>query len=245
MTSNSWSLRFLFRKIFASIAMMFLVATPSLSEGVSIKNLGHSSLLIKGDDKSILLNPFKAVGCAEGLRESKLQVDIILASSELADEGSRISEGIFFVQPGSYLVNGFTFEGFSLPHDRLGGRRYGTSTLWTWNLGGFSFAHLGGAAAPLSFENKLLLGNPDVLIIAVGGGAKVYNGQEAANVVKALKPKIVIPVQYVRGKKPSECDQTGIQPFLDAMNGIEVKKVGNTLKLSKINSQKMTINLMK
>lgn len=32
----------------------------------------------------------------------------------------------------------------------------------------------------------MLLGRPDVLIIGVGGGAKVYDGTEAAAVVKEL-----------------------------------------------------------
>ena len=223
---------------------MFFFALPSLAEGVAVKYFGHSALLLTGENKRILLNPFKAVACAEGLSEPKLKVDIILASSELADEGARISEGRFFVKPGSYELDGFNFEGFQVPHDRLGGRRYGYSTLWTWEQGGLKFAHLGGSASSLSIEDKLLIGRPDVLIIAVGGGAKIYNGQEAARVVNELQPKVVIPVQYVRGEKPVACDQEGIQPFLEAMRPIEVKKVGNQFPLSMKLPSQMTIFLM-
>lgn len=217
---------------------------PALAEGVAIKNYGHSALLVKGGGKRILLNPFQAVACAQGLSEPRVKADLIFASSELADEGARIAEGIFFVQPGSYLVDDFSFEGFHVPHDRMGGRRFGNATVWTWEQGGMKFAHLGGSASSLTLENKLLLGRPDVLIIAVGGGAKVYNGQEAAIVVNELKPKIVIPVQYVRGDIPSNCDQTGIQPFLDAMNGIKVKKVGSSVNLSSKKSDETSIYLM-
>ena len=224
---------------------MSLIASPSFAEGVSIKNFGHSSLLIKGDDKHILLNPFKAVACAEGLSEPKLKVDFILASSELPDEGARIAEGLFFVKPGSYLVDGFRFEGFQVPHDRMGGRRFGYSTVWTWKQGGLKFAHLGGSASPLSLEDKLLLGNPDVLIIAVGGGSKVYNGQEAALVINELKPKIIIPVQYLRNKQSSDCDQSGIEPFLEAMKGVELKKVGNQFPLTSNMPLQRTIYIMK
>ena len=46
-------------------AVLFF-ASSSLAGGVSIRSFGHSSLLIKGDGKSVLLNPFKAVGCASG-----------------------------------------------------------------------------------------------------------------------------------------------------------------------------------
>ena len=35
--------------------------------GVSITSYGHSALLIRGGGATVLLNPFKAVGCAAGL----------------------------------------------------------------------------------------------------------------------------------------------------------------------------------
>ena len=74
------------------------------------------------------------------------------------------------------------------------------------------FAHPGGAAT-LQPEDKALLGRPDVLILGVGGGAKVYDGVEAADVVKQLNPKVVIPVQYVRSEPPADRDQTGAKDF--------------------------------
>ena len=216
-----------------------------MAGGVRITNHGHSALFIKGGGQSVLLNPFKAVGCAEGLKEPRLRANVILASSELADEGARIAKGTFLVKPGSYRIEGLNLEGFTAPHDRFGGRRYGLATLWQWTQGGLSFAHLGGGAAPLTGEDKVLLGRPDILIIAVGGGAKAYNGVEAAKVVKDLKPKQVIPVQYIRGTSPSNCDQTGVQPFLDAMKGTEVRKVGKTLYLPSKLSEQTVINVMR
>ena len=47
-----------------------------------------------------------------------------------------------------------------------------------------------------------------------------------------------------RGKSVENCDQTGIQPFLDAMPDVEVKTVGPTLNLGKKLLEKPTINLM-
>ncbi len=227
---------------------IFLVSSSSLSAmagGVQITSFGHSSLLIKGGGQSVLLNPFKAVGCAAGLKEPRLRANVILASSELADEGARVAKGIYLVKPGSYRIKGLNFEGFTAPHDRFGGRRYGLATLWQWTQGGLSFAHLGGSAAPLTEEDKILIGRPDVLVIAVGGGAKVYDGLEAANIVKYLSPRHVIPVQYVRGKTSDDCDQTGIQPFLDAMKGTQVRKVGKTLNLRNTLPSQTVINIMR
>ncbi len=49
--------------------------------------------------------------------------------------------------------------------------------------------------------------------------------------VRQLNPRRVIPVQYVNGEAPSGCDQGGVQPFLDAMSGTQVRQTGPSLSL--------------
>ena len=194
-----------------------LAASPALAgTGVTITSYGHSALLISGGGASVLVNPFKAVACASGLVEPRVSATVVLASSRLLDEGAPVARGKMLVEPGSYKLGGLAIEGIAGPHDRVNGRRFGQSTLWRWKQGGLDIAHLGGTAAKLSPSDKVMLGRPDVLIIGVGGGAKVYTGAEAAEVVRELKPRRVIPVQYVSGKTPKDCDQTTVQPFLDA-----------------------------
>jgi len=213
-------------------ALLTSVGSGALqAAGVSITSFGHSALLIRGGGQSVLVNPFRAVGCAKGLSEPSVSASVTLASSELPDEGARIGGGTYLSKPGSYRVGGMELEGFSAPHDRMGGRRFGNATIWRWQQGGLNFAHLGGTAAPLSGEDRVLLGRPDVLIIGVGGGGKVYTGEEAAEVVRQLNPRRVIPVQYVNGEAPTGCDQGGVQPFLEAMSGSKVRQVGPTLSL--------------
>ena len=230
----------------AATALLSTLAIPAVrAAGVTITSYGHSALLINGGGRSVLVNPFKAVGCAKGLREPRVNATVTLASSELPDEGARIGGGTYLVKPGSYRVGGLNLEGFSAPHDRVGGRRFGNATIWRWQQGGLSFAHLGGSAAPLSGEDKVLLGRPDVLIIGVGGGGKVYDGKEAAEVVRQLNPRRVIPVQYVSGNAPQGCDQGGVQPFLDAMGGTTVRRVGTTLSLPGTLGDNTVIDVMR
>ncbi|MCP9905296.1 Zn-dependent hydrolase, partial [Cyanobium sp. BA5m-10] len=78
-----------------------------------------------------------------------------------------------------------------------------------------------------------------------GGGAKVYTGAEAAEVVRELQPRRVIPVQFVSGKTPKDCDQTTLQPFLDAMAGTPVKRPGRTLSLPGKLGDGMVIEVMR
>jgi L-ascorbate metabolism protein UlaG (beta-lactamase superfamily) len=229
----------------AVVALPLSVLPAGAETGVRITSYGHSALLIQGGGATVLLNPFKAVGCAAGLPEPRVSANVILASSRLLDEGAPVASGRLLSSPGSYRVAGLKIEGLSAPHDRFGGRRFGQSTLWRWKQGGLEFAHLGGTAAELSPEDRVLLGKPDVLIIGVGGGAKVYNGAEAAAVVRDLAPRRVIPVQYVSGKAPKDCDQSGVDPFLQAMAGTPVKRVGRVLSLPAKLSEGTQIEVMR
>ena len=67
-------------------------------------------------------------------------------------------------------------------------RPRGWTSLWQRHpvalaAGSLSFAHLGATAGKLTAADRVLLGNPDVLIIGVGGGSKIYTAEEAAGVV--------------------------------------------------------------
>jgi L-ascorbate metabolism protein UlaG (beta-lactamase superfamily) len=197
--------------------------------GVTITSYGHSAIVVRGGGATVLLNPFQAVGCAAGLAEPRMGADVILASSRLKDEGASVASGRLLVKPGSYRVAGLKIEGIAAPHDRVGGKRFGLSTLWRWSQGGLEFAHLGGTTATLKPEDRVLLGRPDVLIIGVGGGAKVYDGKEAAAVVRQLQARRVIPVQYRGGGPTPSCDLSSVQPFLEAMAGTTVRRSGGSL----------------
>ena len=214
-----------------SLGGLTLMPGAKAGGGVTITSYGHSALLVQGGGSSVLLNPFKAVGCAAGLTPPRPAATVVLASSRLLDEGAPVARGKMLVEPGSYKVGGLAIEGIAAPHDRVGGRRFGQATIWRWKQGGLEIAHLGGTAAELLPADRVLLGRPDVLIIGVGGGAKVYDGAEAAAVVKGLAPRRVIPVQYVSGKTPKDCDQGSIEPFLKAMAGTPVKRGGSSISL--------------
>ena len=100
------------QKILFLILFSFFFPATSIAGNLLIKSLGHSSFLIKGKETSILLNPFKAIGCASDLKEPKeVKADLILASSRLADEGYNPNSKLMFVEPGVYkfgkiLLNG-------------------------------------------------------------------------------------------------------------------------------------------
>ena len=216
------------------LILFLLIPSHVNAEELILKSFGHSQFLIKGNDKSILINPFKAVGCASQFQESlNIEKDLILASSRLADEGYNPNNDLMFVEPGTYEYDNLIFNGISVPHDRLNGRRYGNATVWTWNQSNFKIVHMGGAAGDITFEDQIIINRPDILFISIGGGIKSYSGKEALNIVEILNPKIIVPVHFLNTKKNiDDCDFSNEDNFLENISQYKVKYIGKELKLN-------------
>ncbi|MEH2072069.1 MAG: MBL fold metallo-hydrolase [Nostoc sp.] len=198
------------------------------SSGLSVEWLGHTCFLFTGSGAKILVNPFRAIGCTAKYRPPKVAADLVLISSQLLDEGAvdvLPGNAKLIYEPGVYEFKSIKFQGVAIDHDRKGGKQFGSNTAWSWKQGGINILHLGGAAAPISIEQKILLGRPDVLFIPVGGSAKAYNAQEAKQAVGVLNPKIVIPTHYrTQAADPAACDISPLDDFLALMQGMTVRR---------------------
>ncbi len=205
------------------------------SQKVTIQYLGHTCFLFTSDNFKVLVNPFRPAGCTSGYSLPTVAPDLVLVSSFLLDEGA--IEDVsgnpqVITQPGDYNVRGIKFQGISTPHDREGGRRFGKNVVWRWTQGGVTIVHLGGAAAPITTEEKIFLNNPDVLFIPVGGGPKAYNPQEAKGAIEILKPKVIVPTQYLTAAADKDnCDLVAVDEFLNLTQDMEIKKL-NTNRIA-------------
>ena len=233
------------KKLF--LISFFLMPYSLIAENLILKSYGHSNFLIKGNEETILINPFKATGCAENLRETRnIKADFILASSRLADEGYNPNNDLMFVDPGTYQINNIFLTGISIPHDRFNGRRFGMSTVWTWEQSDFKIVHMAGAAGEITKEDQIILSRPDILFISIGGGNKSYDGKEASEIVEKLQPKIVIPVHYLKGKEfIQNCDYSNSDLFIKNMPDYEVLYVGKKIKFNSKRLNKKLIVIFK
>ncbi|MBD2395297.1 MBL fold metallo-hydrolase [Cyanobacterium aponinum UTEX 3221] len=187
--------------------------------GVTIQWLGHSAFVFSNPQAKILVNPFTPLGCTAGYPKPNPEVEVVMISSRLLDEGSAAglpNNPQLMVEPGVYQVKAIEFQGIKTFHDREGGRRFGDNVAWKWTQGGLKILHLGGIASPIDIEQRILMGSPDVLFVPVGGSAKAYNAQEAIAAIKALNPKVVFPTQYLTdAAEPGKCDLTRVDEFLE------------------------------
>ena len=207
------------------------VPVNAQSSGVSIQWLGHTCFLLTNGNVKILINPFTTLGCTAKYRPPNVPSDLVLISSQLLDEGAidKIPGNPKLVyQPGVYEFRGVKFQGITTDHDRIGGKRFGKNVAWKLNQGGMNLLHLGGSAAPITLEQKILMGRPDVLFIPVGGSAKAYNAQEAKDAIAVLNPKLVIPTHYrTQAADDGKCDITPVDDFLTLMQGVNIRRSNN------------------
>jgi len=218
---------------------------------VSVRWLGHTCFLITGNGKRILINPFRTLGCTAKYRVPKVESDLVMISSQLLDEGAvEVVSGNprLLYEPGDYQVLDLRVRGIPIDHDRIGGKRFGTNIAWQWSQSNINFMHLGGAAAPLSIEQRILAGRPDVLFVPVGGGPKAYTAEEAKQAVTTLNPRMVIPTHYrTEAADPNACDITALDPFLELMQGTPVRRANSdtiSLKSSDLPKEGMVIQVM-
>ncbi|KJH70419.1 MBL fold metallo-hydrolase [Aliterella atlantica] len=218
---------------------------------LSVQWLGHTCFLFSGNNSRILVNPFQPIGCTAKYRPPKVQAGAVLISSQLLDEGA--VEGLpgkprIIYEPGVYRYNNIQIQGIATDHDRQGGRRFGTNVVWRWNQGGINIVHLGGAAAPITIEQKILMGRPDVLFVPVGGGAKAYNPEEAVQAVRELNPKLVVPTHYsTQAADASKCDLVPVDRFLELMQGTPVRRASSdtiTINSGNLPPKGMAIQVM-
>jgi L-ascorbate metabolism protein UlaG (beta-lactamase superfamily) len=97
--------------------------------------------------------------------------------------------------PGEYEVGGLFVYGTSMPHDANEGKERGLTTLYRFEVGDLSVAHLGDLGIGILDAQREMLEDIDVLLVPVGGET-VLTAKQAVEVVTQLSPRIVIPMHY-------------------------------------------------
>jgi L-ascorbate metabolism protein UlaG (beta-lactamase superfamily) len=199
---------------------------------VTIKWLGHSSFLISlGDGPKIVTDPFDTT---VGYPMPDETADVCMVSHDHFDHNcvSVIKGNPEVVKgKGDKEVKGLKFKGIGSFHDESGGKDRGENTIWTFELGGMKFAHVGDLGIDLDESQKREIGAVDVLFVPTGGFYTI-DASTATKVVDSLNPKVVIPMHY---KTVFLGDNFPIAPVDEFLKGKEnvVKKGENSLSFTK------------
>ena len=98
--------------------------------------------------------------------------------------------------PGEYEVRQLFVYGFRAP--LRGGEEH---TIYRYELDRLSLLHLGALDRKPTDEELEQVGDVDILVLPIGGGA-VLGVSDAAELVQVIEPRIVIPIWYGESKIP-------------------------------------------
>lgn len=166
---------------------------------VTVRWYGQSFFtLTRADGFTLAIDPFKEMGypMPEGLR-----ADVLLVTHTHFDHAN---VGLIQGSPtvlkadeavGSHSVRGVTFTGTACFHDEEGGAKRGKNTVFSFELAGVRFCHLGDIGHLLSDEQRASIGPVDVALVPVGGYYTIAVEKVDA-LIAQLSPKVVIPMHY-------------------------------------------------
>ena len=80
-------------------------------------------------------------------------------------------------------------------HDDAGGTKRGKNLIMKIEMEGLAIAHLGDQGVALTPEQLKALGKIDILMLPIGGFFTI-DAQTAYEIVKAVKPRVTIPMHY-------------------------------------------------
>jgi L-ascorbate metabolism protein UlaG (beta-lactamase superfamily) len=162
---------------------------------MDISWLGHSCFRLKGSHATVITDPYSPdLGYSLG----KTTARIVTVSHP--HPGHSYIQGIggqpkVVSRPGEYEISGVLVIGIATFHDGEGGKKRGKNTAYLVEIDEISVCHLGDLGHVLTGEQVEEIDNVDVLLLPVGGVSTI-NASKAAEVVRQLEPKVVIPMHY-------------------------------------------------
>jgi L-ascorbate metabolism protein UlaG (beta-lactamase superfamily) len=170
---------------------------------MKIKWNGHASFTITTIDGIVIVtDPYDPGGYGGALAYEPVsdKADIVLVSHEHADHN--FVEGLPGtpnVLKGSGQSMGIAVKGIEMYHDESGGSQRGTNMVFVFAVEGVNICFVGDLGHRLSQEQIQAIGPVDLLLVPVGGTFTV-DAEGAVDVVKALNPRVVIPMHYKTDK---------------------------------------------
>lgn len=157
--------------------------------------MGHSCFLIKGKDAAVVTDPYDE---SIGYSLRSLAADVVTISH--SHPGHSFASGVDAVRkvvrgPGEYEVAGVVINGIGTFHDAKEGTERGRNTVYLIEIDEMTLCHLGDLGHPLSSAQVEELSGVDVLLVPVGGVSTI-DAAVAAETVRQLEPKVVIPMHY-------------------------------------------------
>jgi L-ascorbate metabolism protein UlaG (beta-lactamase superfamily) len=174
--------------------------------------LGQSCFRLRGRSAAVVTDPFPP---ALGPR-LRLEGNLVTVSHphENHSHVQSVKDAYVIEGPGEYEVAGVTVQGLPTFHDNQKGAEHGRNTVYVIELDDVRVCHLGDLGHTLDDRALETIGNIDVLLVPVGGG-RTLDGAKAAEVVRQVEPRYVVPMHF--GHPALRTELAPVERFLKEM----------------------------
>ena len=184
---------------------------------MEINWLGYSCFRIKGNNAVVITDPYPPdLGYAMGKQTARIVTVSHQHPSHSYIEGID-GEPKVVSGPGEYEIGGVLIIGIGTFHDAEKGQKRGKNNVYLMDIDGISVCHLGDLGHMLTGEQVEEIDKVDVLMIPAGGASTV-DASMAAEIVRRIEPKVVLPMHYKTPAVSRELEP--VEKFLKEM-GIE------------------------
>lgn len=221
---------------------ILIIAILSTAAGISQTTIdltwfGQATFLMSTDDSvKVLMDPVNP-----GMMKVEIPdaIDLVTVSHEHGDHNYvELAQGnpvvIHGLEGNDYaeidqVVKGIHVRTVDTFHDNQGGSQRGKNAIFIFELPGLNVVHLGDLGHVLSDSQVAAIGKTDILMIPVGAGPTI-DLPGALEVIRQLKPKVVIPMHYTPADAPEGGFRLGtVEEFIKAAgNTYDIKYAGHT-----------------
>ncbi|HKD33948.1 MAG TPA: MBL fold metallo-hydrolase [Gaiellaceae bacterium] len=191
---------------------------------MKIRWFGQSAFLLTGE-RSVFIDPFGDVSrlTSQGIQFDYppiegISADLVLVTHEHGDHnGAEVVAGspvVLRTTAGRLDSPVGEVVAIASEHDAAAGTKAGPNTIFCFSLDGLRVCHFGDFGQDaLRAEQRDAIGAVDVLFMPVGGGPTI-GGAAAAELVRSLNPRLVVPMHY---RTPAVNFLEPPDEFLDAL----------------------------
>ena len=175
--------------------------------------LGHGCFRLRGRNAAVVTDPYPP---SIGLKLARLDADLVTVSHDHDNHSyTQVVRDAYEIRgPGEYEVAGVSVIGVPTYHDAEKGAKRGRNTVYLIEIDDVRVCHLGDLGHRLDDTDAEAISSGDVLLVPVGGRSAI-NAAQAAEVVRQLEPRYVIPMHYAIPGLKVELDP--IERFLKEM----------------------------
>ncbi len=244
------------KKLFGALIIAFINTSMVVCQStINLTWLGQSTFIMStGDGVKVLTDPVNPNMIKVEISEA---IDLVTVSHEHADHNYvALAKGNPIIIHGlngsefteiDQVVKGIRVRTVGSFHDKQEGSQRGKNAIFVFELPGLKVVHLGDLGHVLNESQVSAIGATDILMIPVGGGPTI-DLQSAMEVIKQLKPRVVIPMHYSPANAPAGGFRLGtVEDFIKVVGtAFDVKYSGHseTFIAGKLPS-KTTVMVMK